>query len=347
MCLGTTVTPSDKRVTTIQRFEFIFLLLIMGGIFGRRSGGAPPPPPAPTFSPTVLAELEASKNARAKAEKALAAKIKEGQATEEKLNALQNTISNIKAREQALIREQNERVNEEKRRLSNLGMDHINKYNFAICGRTGEGKSSLINVLRGKYFGDDDYAPVADGVQCTMETTMYPFSAEIPYFVLWDIPGGATYEHPGASYYQDKCLDLFDTTLIMYSGRIDQLVEHILTEAKAHNKLHAIAVVYSKTGQDVHQLMRRERLGRVEATRKFRASVEKEFRSSLSRVLGGDAELVRLFFACAHTWEDEKVATYDEQALVEFLIAAAAQRFEASAYAHTLRARLTSMPNNF
>ncbi|KAL1281414.1 hypothetical protein QQF64_000217 [Cirrhinus molitorella] len=58
---------------------------------------------------------------------------------------------------------------------------------IAVTGRTGSGKSSFVNVIRG--LRDDDEGAAPTGVtETTMERTMYEHPT-MPNVKIWDLPG--------------------------------------------------------------------------------------------------------------------------------------------------------------
>lgn len=93
------------------------------------------------------------------------------------------------------------------------------RFNVAIAGDSGVGKSTMINALLGPGLPDADYAEVG-----VIETTQAPRAFNIPGSLLtvWDLPGFGTALHPIATYVSDKMLYVFDCVVIMYKGRVPQ-----------------------------------------------------------------------------------------------------------------------------
>jgi len=81
-----------------------------------------------------------------------------------------------------------------------MGMDTVTKYNFGVVGRSGTGKSSLINALLG--IGDSDPAGVAVGeVETTQALKQYQHP-NFTHIVFWDLPGAGTERNPHATYFR-------------------------------------------------------------------------------------------------------------------------------------------------
>ena len=70
--------------------------------------------------------------------------------------------------------------------------------NWAVCGSSGVGKSSLINKIRGLRANSPGAAPVGV-VETTVKPTPYSFPDQ-PNLKLWDLPGGATVKFPADKY---------------------------------------------------------------------------------------------------------------------------------------------------
>mmetsp|Transcript_1281 Transcript_1281/g.3652 ORF Transcript_1281/g.3652 Transcript_1281/m.3652 type:complete len:234 (-) Transcript_1281:57-758(-) len=85
--------------------------------------------------------------------------------------------------------------------------------NVAVTGKSGSGKSSLINTLLGVSPG----APGAAAVG-VCETTMKPTAYTVPHlpnFKLWDIPGADTQEFASETYITSMGLTHFDMIVII------------------------------------------------------------------------------------------------------------------------------------
>ena len=93
-----------------------------------------------------------------------------------------------------------------------------NKVHLPICGRSGSGKSSLINAFRGFANHDPGSAP-AGIVETTTVIDRYPDArAEFPHshFVWFDVPGAGTLDIPGWQYFNSQGLFIFDVIVLVY-----------------------------------------------------------------------------------------------------------------------------------
>lgn len=181
------------------------------------------PSPRPRHR-SVSAEEE-----RAEAAVVLDAALRDNTKTKEEIEKVRAAAAEAQAAVDAeLARQRAEgeamraRVARETARLREIGMDNTKQFNFAVCGNTGTGKSTFINVMRGVWRGDPAAAEVGTGRQVTLQTTKYVHPADAS-IVLWDVPGGATDNFPSATYFEDRCLDLFDGIVLLYSGRFTEV----------------------------------------------------------------------------------------------------------------------------
>eukprot|EP01055_Gregarina_sp_Pseudo9_P000618 Gregarina_sp_Pseudo_9__617@NODE_1396_length_1637_cov_62_710263_g1301_i0_p1_GENE_NODE_1396_length_1637_cov_62_710263_g1301_i0NODE_1396_length_1637_cov_62_710263_g1301_i0_p1_ORF_typecomplete_len396_score68_60IIGP/PF05049_13/1_8e03IIGP/PF05049_13/9_4e53HOOK/PF05622_12/1e10MMR_HSR1/PF01926_23/5_8e02MMR_HSR1/PF01926_23/2_3e08FeoB_N/PF02421_18/1_2e08RsgA_GTPase/PF03193_16/2_1e05RsgA_GTPase/PF03193_16/3_1e02SRPRB/PF09439_10/0_00012Septin/PF00735_18/4_3e02Septin/PF00735_18/0_00011Roc/PF08477_13/1_5e03Ro len=92
-------------------------------------------------------------------------------------------------------------------------------FHIAIAGRSGTGKSSLINSLRGLRKNDPGAAAVGY-VETTTQTTSYePPNAR--YKVRWyDVPGAGTLNIPRWDYFKNHDLFMFDAIILVWDSRL-------------------------------------------------------------------------------------------------------------------------------
>ncbi len=74
---------------------------------------------------------------------------------------------------------------------------------------------------------------------------------KIPFFVLWDVPGGGVDEHPAETYCYDQCLDLFDLVVLCFSGRWTELCSSVASFA--HEKGRPLVLVYTGFENEVNK----------------------------------------------------------------------------------------------
>ncbi|KAF8475047.1 interferon-inducible GTPase-domain-containing protein [Kalaharituber pfeilii] len=104
---------------------------------------------------------------------------------------------------------------------------------IAIAGRSGTGKSSLINAFRGLK-GDEDSAAPTDEIECTSSIDRYP-DPQCPWIVWYDIPGGGTTEVPDAGYFEKQGLYVMDCIIVLWADRFTELDLEILKGARKWN----------------------------------------------------------------------------------------------------------------
>ena len=66
--------------------------------------------------------------------------------------------------------------------------------------------------------------------ECTAECRKYQHPVH-KHLQLWDTPGGNTVQHPGKSYFKDKCLYAFDLLVIVGAERLLHLDLHLISVA--------------------------------------------------------------------------------------------------------------------
>jgi len=116
-----------------------------------------------------------------------------------------------------------------------IGLDRA-KYNVAICGKAGSGKSTIINLL----IKHSDYSSVratpatTDIVECTMAVTQYDMT---PTCVLWDLPGAGTDRHPASTYVADKCIKAFDAIILVTDHRWAEVDQEVYAAMTRSNKM--------------------------------------------------------------------------------------------------------------
>jgi len=106
------------------------------------------------------------------------------------------------------------------------------KINVALAGKSGKGKSTLINTIRGLKPNDPNAAKVG-AVETTTDPAPYSFpgSEEI---LLWDLPGSETPNYPLDTYVSRLGLRYFDAVIIVSAGPLHEGDLRLMNEVKKH-----------------------------------------------------------------------------------------------------------------
>lgn len=147
--------------------------------------------------------------ARRKNEEELKRKAEDLRLKKENFAALKNKRFEI--RDPGMV----QRYREEAKRK--IDIDSVKKYNIAITGQTGSGKSSYVNAVRG-IRDDDERAAKVDEKQVLTPMTKYQHPT-LKTLDIWDCPGAGTAHHPLETYFMDKYLYMFDGLVIVYENR--------------------------------------------------------------------------------------------------------------------------------
>ncbi|KIY62896.1 P-loop containing nucleoside triphosphate hydrolase protein [Cylindrobasidium torrendii FP15055 ss-10] len=127
---------------------------------------------------------------------------------------------------------------------------------FAIVGSAGTGKSTLVNAIRGLHPEHEHAAPTGE-TETTRTVERYQDTRPSSKGRVWwyDVPGGGTRTVPGANYFNDQGLYVFDAILVVFAGRFTELDLVILR----HTYKWGIPayIVRSKADQDIQNRMER------------------------------------------------------------------------------------------
>jgi small GTP-binding protein len=97
---------------------------------------------------------------------------------------------------------------------------------IAIAGKSGRGKSSLINAIAGEKVAD------TGTVETTQERRSYTTSSGL---VLEDLPGCSTTKFPSATYFDDMELQNCDAVVLVISDRVFEDDVDLFNMLKKHN----------------------------------------------------------------------------------------------------------------
>ncbi|XP_059423162.1 interferon-inducible GTPase 5-like [Carassius carassius] len=106
--------------------------------------------------------------------------------------------------------------------------------NIAVTGKTGSGKSSFINALRGLNDEDDGVA-LTGLTETTKEPTMYEHPA-VPNVKIWDLPGIGSPKFKANKYLKDVKFHIYDFFIILNSERFMENDVMLAKEIKKQKK---------------------------------------------------------------------------------------------------------------
>ncbi|XP_062855409.1 interferon-inducible GTPase 5-like [Trichomycterus rosablanca] len=136
----------------------------------------------------------------------------------------------------------------------------------AVTGRSGAGKSSFINALRG--LSDDDEGAAETGVtETTTEPTPYQHPTK-PNVTFWDLPGVGTRKFQAKRYLKQVNFNRFDFFIIISSERFTENDVLLATEINKQKKLFYF--VRSKIDNDVAQEEKKRGFNREETLTKIK-----------------------------------------------------------------------------
>ncbi|XP_058626478.1 interferon-inducible GTPase 5-like [Onychostoma macrolepis] len=119
--------------------------------------------------------------------------------------------------------------------------------NIAVTGKTGSGKSSFVNALRG--LKDEDVGAALTGVtETTMVSTMYEHPG-MQNVNIWDLPGIGTPNFKAKKYLKDVKFDTYDFFIILASERFTE--NDIMLAKEIRKQKKSFYFVRSKIDNDM------------------------------------------------------------------------------------------------
>jgi hypothetical protein len=106
-------------------------------------------------------------------------------------------------------------------------------FHLAVAGKSGCGKSSLVNALRSLRDGDD-LAAATGQVETTHEIARYELRTT-HHIALYDIPGAGTLSVPDHAYFCAQGLYVFDGIIVLFGDRLTSTDILLLKECRRFN----------------------------------------------------------------------------------------------------------------
>jgi len=119
--------------------------------------------------------------------------------------------------------------------------------NIAVIGRTGVGKSSFINAIRG-LSADDEGAAAVGVIETTTQITSYTHP-DHPDVTFWDLPGVGTDQFPQAEYLRLINVGRYDFFVIISATRFYETDTWLVNEISRRGK--GFAFVRTKVDVEV------------------------------------------------------------------------------------------------
>jgi len=128
-----------------------------------------------------------------------------------------------------------------------------NLFHFAVAGRAGAGKSSLVNAFRG--ISNRDASSARTGVtETTVTLGRYPDPDERCHHVWYDLPGAGTIKIPDWQYFNAQGLYVFDCIVVLFDNRFTNTDVAILLNCRRF-KIPTY-IVRSKADQHIRNMMK-------------------------------------------------------------------------------------------
>jgi len=145
----------------------------------------------------------------------------------------------------------------------------------AVLGRSGVGKSSFINAIRGMTDSRQaGYAPVGE-VDQTEEITEYPFSGQ-DNVVLVDLPCIGTPKFPHSNYLEAIRVDAYDVFVLILSNRFTEIDAFLATEVSRRRK--TLYFVRAKVDMDIRAAVHHRKQAEDKTLEDIRTGTEQSIR---------------------------------------------------------------------
>lgn len=221
-----------------------------------------------------------------------------------------------------MIAMRNRRTQATKQRLLELDFSDLD-YNIALCGLTGDGKTSFVNAIRGKKPGMFEFIIPSAFKEGDKRVNSYlHVSAHGEEIKIWDMPGGGTDVHPLDTYFEEKCLSEFDSIFLFYTLRWTSIHDTIIRQAVQFHAIDRMVIVLNKTSTILEDMAHNHNKLLDDAMKmdfyaSARSYIGEKVRELLSTLVTPQAlEKIRIVFVCTRDWERN---LHDEKQLVDMI----------------------------
>ncbi len=187
--------------------------------------------------------------------------------------------------------------------------------NIAVTGKTGSGKSSFINALRGLHDEDDGAAPTGI-TETTMEPTMYEHPT-VPNVKIWDLPGIGSPNFKANKYLKDVKFHTYDFFIILNSERFMENDVMLAKEIKKEKK--NFYFVRSKIDNDISAEQRKRGFDEQKLLCKIREDCQKNLKElgDPKAFLISSFELEKYDFEILQNTLEEELPEHKRSALLQ------------------------------
>ncbi|XP_052405811.1 interferon-inducible GTPase 5-like [Carassius gibelio] len=187
--------------------------------------------------------------------------------------------------------------------------------NIAVTGKTGSGKSSFVNALRGLQDDDDGAAPTG-----TTETTKVPTMYEhpgMPNLKIWDLPGIGSPNFKAKKYLKDVNFNTYDFFIVLNSERF--MENDIMLAKEIRKRKKSFYFVRSKIDNDMSSEKKKKGFDEQKILSKIREDCQKNLKElgDPKVFLIASHDLVKYDFESLQNTLEDELPGYKKYALLQ------------------------------